>query len=147
MGQPSGGWRKSEGDEKKREGALEIEGESWRDVCGGVMGNISVCVCVWVFLCVCSRVGQARLRCRQTVQLSYSGMLLNTLMSNKHTHKACFATSLHTIYISLETCNKLRYFPNYLQPSILLTTVGCVDSAYYCVVLSAMELHRCPKTI
>lgn len=52
MGQPSGGWRKSEGDEKKREGALEIEGESWRDVCGGVMGNICVCVCGGLFLCV-----------------------------------------------------------------------------------------------
>ena len=34
MGQPSGGWRKSEGDEKKREGALgrERERESWRGV-------------------------------------------------------------------------------------------------------------------
>ena len=57
MGQPSGGWRKSEGDEKKREGALgrERERESWRGVWGGgsFMGNIRVCVCLCVCVCVC----------------------------------------------------------------------------------------------
>lgn len=46
MGQPSGGWRKSKGDEKKREGALErervgcVRRRAWG--WGAIMGNILV---------------------------------------------------------------------------------------------------------
>lgn len=95
MGQPSGGWRKSEGDEKKREGALERERELEGCVRRGrVSWEISVCVnrvgvsvlCLRGAVYVCSRVGQPRLRCQRTVQLSCSGTLLNTLMSYTHAY-------------------------------------------------------------
>lgn len=38
MGQPSGGWRKSDGDEKKREGAPQREREGVGEMCVRVGG-------------------------------------------------------------------------------------------------------------
>lgn len=63
MGQPSGGWEKSKGDEKKREGVL--------DGCEGVSRERSLCVkgpgASMLRCCefVCSRAGQLRHRCRR----------------------------------------------------------------------------------
>lgn len=66
------------------------------------MGKIRVCVngvgvmlCWSETVCVCSGVGQPRLRCQRTVQLSYLDMLLNTLMSGTHTPTRHFDRTQH----------------------------------------------------
>lgn len=73
MGQPSGGWRKSKGDEKKREGALERERrrvgcvgreeeEGWRWGVHGkhpcVNGGTSFVFCVGLFICAAGPVSR-----------------------------------------------------------------------------------------
>lgn len=79
MGQPSGEWRKSEGDEKKGKGALERKRERDLERCvlGWGVHKKYLCVCAngvgvsVLRLCgtfnVCSRAGQPRLRCQWTV--------------------------------------------------------------------------------
>lgn len=63
MGQPSGGWEKSKGDEKKREGVLKgCEGVSLeRSMCvkGPGAGMLPYCECV------CSRAGWLRHSCHR----------------------------------------------------------------------------------
>jgi len=85
--------------ERKNERERQTDRERERERKGSVCERV-----VFAWDCLCSRVGQPRLRCQRTVRLSYSGTLLNTLMTHTHTDTHTYTythTHTHTLSLSL----------------------------------------------